>query len=121
MKGERGAVDRLRRRKQRIRAGLPPFGELLRGSFYERSIRCGKPACHCARGEGHPVAYLSVTLPGPRTEQVTVPPHLRPLVRRWVANYLRWWRAIEHVSTLNRGLLRRRLLVPPARSSRRPR
>ncbi len=121
MKDKRGPLEPLLRRKQRIREALPPFGDLLRGSFYKRSIRCGKPTCRCARGPGHPVAYLSVTLPGPRTEQVTVPPHLRPLVRRWVANYLRWWRAIEHVSTINRRLLRRRLLTPPARSSRRPR
>jgi hypothetical protein len=45
-----------------------------------------------------------------------------PLVRRWVANYQHWWRAIERVSEINRRLLRERLLTSsksPAAGSRR--
>jgi hypothetical protein len=44
-----------------------------------------------------------------------VPQVLVPVVRRWIANYQRWWRAIERVSELNRRLLRERLLpaTPP--------
>jgi hypothetical protein len=84
-------------------------------------VRCGKPSCHCASGVGHRRAYLGVTFAGGRTEQITVPRHLIPLVRRWVANYQRWWRAIERVSEVNRRLLRERLLTssPPGSKRRR--
>lgn len=99
-------------RRTRILAALPPFVELVRGSVFERSIRCGKPSCRCASGSGHPVTYLGTTFAGGRTQQITVPRHLVPAVRRWVANYLRWWRAIERVSAINRRLLQLRALPP---------
>jgi hypothetical protein len=106
------SASRLLQRRDALLATLPPFTEILRGSFFERTIRCGKPSCRCASGAGHRVAYVGVTLAGGRTEQITVPRQLVPLARRWVANYQRWWRAIERVSEINRRLLRERLLSP---------
>jgi hypothetical protein len=106
---------RLNRRKKAILDALPPFSEVLRGSFFERTVRCGKRSCRCATGPGHPVACVGVTYADGRTEQVTVPRQLVPAVRRWVANYQRWWRAIERMSAINRRLLRLRLL--PASST----
>lgn len=106
-------ATRLQALKQTVLSALPPFAEVLRGSFFERSVRCGKPSCRCASGEGHRRAYVGVTFAGGRTEQITVPRELIPLARRWVANYQRWWRAIERVSEVNRRLLRERLLDSP--------
>ncbi len=114
-------ATRLKRRRNTILASLPPFSEILRGSFFERLVRCGKPSCHCASGAGHPRAYLGVTFAGGRTEQITVPPHLIPLVRHWVANYQRWWHGIERVSAINRLLLRERLLTSSSPGSKRSR
>ena len=99
-------ATRLQQRRDAVLASLPPFSEILRGSFFERMVCCGKPSCRCASGEGHRRAYVGVTFAGGRTEQITVPRDLIPLARRWVANYQRWWRAIERVSTINRRLLR---------------
>jgi hypothetical protein len=107
-------ASRLLRRRDALLASLPPLGEVLRGSFFQRTIRCGKPSCRCASGAGHQVAYLGVTLAGGRTQQITVPQPLVPLVRRWVANYQRWWRAVERISEINRQLLRERLLPASA-------
>lgn len=109
---------RLQRRKETILESLPDFTAVLRGSFFVRTIRCGKASCRaCRDGKGHRVAYVGVTFPGGRTEQITVPKHMVPVVRRQIANYQRWWRAIERVSEINRKLLRERLLVPlPPRS-----
>lgn len=108
---------RLEQRREALLASLPPFVEILRGSFFERTVRCGKPSCRCASETGHRIACVGVTFAGGRTEQITVPRHLIPLARRWVANYQRWWRAIERVSEINRRLLRERLLTssPPRR------
>src|SRR4030042_4802275 len=88
----------LRLRRARIPAALPPLEEVLRGSFLQREIRCGKPPCRCAKGAGHPILYLTVTFPGGRTQQVTVPRDLARTVQRWIPNYRRWWEAIEEVS-----------------------
>jgi len=111
----------LEQRRNAVLAALPPFSEILRGSFFERSVRCGKPSCRCAKGAGHPRAYVGVTFAGGRTEQITVPPYLIPLARRWVANYQRWWRAIERVSEINRRLLRERLATSSGPGSKRRR
>lgn len=100
-------MKRLLDRRRRVVARLPPFEDLLRGSVVVRFLRCGKPTCHCVDGEGHRATYLSVTLPGGRTEQISIPLDLVPLVERQVANYRAWWNAIEAISAINREVLRR--------------
>jgi Family of unknown function (DUF6788) len=101
-------MNRLQQRRARILRRLPPIEEVLRGSIVERLVRCGRPSCRCASGQGHPTTSLSVTFPGGRTEQISLPPALVPLARRWVSNYRRWSDVVEDISALNRGLLRTR-------------
>jgi len=96
---------RLERRSRLLRS-LPPLEEVLRGSIVERTVRCGSAGCHCASGPGHRVTAFSVTFPGGRTEQISLPPDLVPLARRWVGNYRRWTEAVEKISAINRDLLR---------------
>lgn len=113
----------LLRRRHTVPKTLPPLEEVLRGSLLQREIRCGKPTCHCATGAGHPIVYVTVTFPGGRTQQVTVPPDLARTVRRWIGNYGRWWQAIEAVSALNRRLLQLREIpsdLPPRRARHAP-
>lgn len=113
-------MKRLVDRRRRVIARLPPFEDLLRGSVVVRFLRCGKPNCHCVDGEGHRATYLSVTLPGGRTEQISLPLDLVPLVERQVANYRAWWNAIEAISAINREVLRseRQKRVPRKRPVR---
>jgi hypothetical protein len=98
--------------RERTLRDLPPLTEVVRGSLVERYLRCGKPSCRCLKGPGHQAYYLTVSFARGRTEQVTVPKALVPVVERWLANYDRWWRAIEEISGTNRELLRRRWLEP---------
>jgi len=120
-------MRRLLERRRRILAKLPPLEEVLRGSVIVRSLRCGKPSCRCAEGEGHRATYLSVTLAGGRTEQISLPAALVPVAERGVAHYHAWWAAIEQLSAINRDLIRQRRQQPsgprrrPARRSPRPR
>lgn len=113
-------MKRLVDRRRRAVTGLPPLADVLRGSVVVRSLRCGKAGCRCADGEGHRATYLSVTFAGGRTQQISVPPELVPLVERQVANYHAWWNAIEKVSAINRELLRaeRQKRVPRKRPDR---
>jgi hypothetical protein len=116
-------VKRLIERRRRILERLPPLEEILRGSVVVRSLRCGKPSCHCAEGEGHHATYLSVTLAGGRTEQISLPAELVPIAKRGVALYHTWWAAIEKLSAINRDLIRKQreqLSAPRKRSAGRP-
>jgi hypothetical protein len=99
-------TKRLLTQRQRIVEKLPPIEEVLRGSILERSVRCGQPNCRCASGERHSATVLSVSFPGSRTEQISLPAAVLPTVRGWIANYQRWWEIIEKVSAINRDLLR---------------
>ena len=99
-------MKRLLDQRRRVLRALPPLEEMVRGSIVERRLRCGKPGCRCTRGGLHAATYLSATFAGGRTEQISLPADLIPLVRRWVANYGAWWKAVEKISTINRKLLR---------------
>ncbi len=99
--------DLLRRRRRAVNK-LPPLEEVLRGSVFVRTLRCGKAGCRCATSEGHRATYLSVSFAGGRTAQISLPARLVPVAKRWIANYLKWWEAVERVSEINRQLLRRR-------------
>ena len=92
--------------RQRAVHKLPPIEEILRGSILERSVRCGQPTCRCASGERHAATVLTVSFPGGRTEQMSLPATVARTVRGWVANYQRWGEIIEQVSAINRELLR---------------
>ena len=107
-----------RERRRRILAKLPPLEAILRGSVVERVLRCGKPGCHCAEGEGHRATYLSVTHPGGRTEQISLPAELVPVARRGVAVYRAWWAAIEKLSAINRDQIRQQRRQKAARRRR---
>jgi hypothetical protein len=112
-------------RRRRILAKLPPFEGVLRGSVVVRFLRCGKPGCHCAEGDGHRATYLSVTHAGGRTEQISLPAALVPLAERGVATYRAWWAAIEKLSAINRDSIRQQrrqqAALPRRSASRSPR
>lgn len=108
MQDTKPAAQDLRERRAHLIAQLPALDQVIRGSLFERTRRCGTPSCHCATGEGHATTYLGVTLGPGKTEQVTVPRDLVPVVRGWTENYQRLWSLLEEVSTINRELLRQR-------------
>lgn len=70
---------RLRSRAAQLLAG----SGILHGSLVERHRRCGKPNCHCAKGERHRGLVLTVRFEG-RSEQLHIPRHLEATVQRWV-------------------------------------
>jgi len=100
-------MRRVHARRRRILEKLPPLDEVLRGSVVVRSLRCGKPSCHCAEGDGHRATYLIVALAAGRTEQISLPAELVPIAARGVALYHAWRAAIEKLSAINRDLIRK--------------
>jgi hypothetical protein len=106
-KGNKAA--RLRQRKFALirKYGIPDG--LLPGSLALTHRRCGKPTCHCASGQGHPLWSLSFSVHGKKhVERIPAAwvPLLCPLVRGGKA----YKAAVAEVLAANArllGLLRR--------------
>ncbi len=80
---------------------------LLRGNLSERSTKCGKPNCRCARGQLHSALYL-VQSQGGKPRQICVPKAWHDRVRRAVEDYHEMQRLIEEISQLEWSRLGRR-------------
>lgn len=80
-KGE--AAARLRQRKYALLRQLQIPPDALPGSLALTHRRCGKPNCHCAQGEGHPLWLLTFMVHGKKRVEC-IPEEwvgqLRPLV-----------------------------------------
>jgi len=82
---------------------------------------CGKPGCHCARGEKHVSLYLAIRV-GARRKMIYVPPDLEPRVRDWVQSSQEIDRLLEIVSQSCLEQLLRDKQAPRARRGKtRPR
>ena len=101
----RGAeAARLRQRKDVLvrRHGVP--GEPLPGSLVQTHRRCGKPNCHCARGEGHPIWVLTFMVEGKKRVE-RIPPDWVDAVRERVAAGRAYKDAVAEVFAANAQLL----------------
>ena len=79
----------------------------LRGTLSQRSGKCGKPNCHCAKGELHQSLYL-VQSQGGKPRQICVPQLWQQRVRQAVNDYRQMQQLIEEVSELEWKRLRER-------------
>lgn len=57
-------ATRLRHRARRLLARFHLPKDALPGSLAVSHRRCGKPSCHCAKGDGHPFATLTFMVAG---------------------------------------------------------
>jgi hypothetical protein len=92
--------------RERLLKRLPATGEVLRGSFLQRTTRHTSGCSKCARGEGHSQTVLTISYPGGRTRQFSLHGEQVPQVRQWLSNYQKWKRTIEAICELNHVLLR---------------
>lgn len=58
---------------------------LLRGSLVLMRRKCGKPGCHCEKGEKHASLYLAVRANNKRT-MIYIPAALEETAREWIKN-----------------------------------
>jgi hypothetical protein len=92
--------------RAKLAAALPSTTEILRGSWLHRTIRHSTGCSVCVRGKGHPVWVLTISYPGGRTKQISLPPAQIPMVRQWLRNYRKLKANLERICELNHGLLR---------------
>ena len=65
-------ASRLRRRARLLLASFRVPDNALPGSLALSHRRCGKPSCHCARGDGHPLWTLTFMAGGKKRVE-TIP------------------------------------------------
>ena len=65
-------ASRLRRRARLLLARLHLSDDALPGSLAISHRRCGKPSCHCAKGDGHPLGTLTFMVAGKKRVE-TIP------------------------------------------------
>jgi len=98
-------ASKLRKRKYRIIRRYGFEEALLPGALTLAYRRCGKPTCHCATEEGHPMWVLSFSLAGKKHTEVIpadLADDLRPLVERGREHR----EALAELMRLNAKLLR---------------
>ena len=95
---------RLRQRKRRLLARLRIPPDALPGSLALTHRRCGKPSCHCADGEGHPVWSLTFMVKG-RKRVERIPSDWAEGVRRRVEEGREFKQAVAEIFTANAELL----------------
>ncbi len=98
--------DRERRRRSRL-AQIIYEAHFLRGTLFLRNVHCGKPGCHCARGELHACLYL-VRRQGGKLRQLFVPRQWEERIREAVKNHQEMEQLIEELSDLEWKRLKQR-------------
>jgi hypothetical protein len=97
-------ASRLRQRKFELLRRFQLPDHLLPGSLTESATRCGKPTCHCARGEGHPSWTLTFMVQGKRHVE-RIPQDWVEEVRGQVAAGREFQEAVREVLAANAQLL----------------
>jgi hypothetical protein len=94
---------RIRQRKFDLIRRFQLPDDLLPGSLSQQSLRCGKPNCHCAEGEGHRVWSLTFMAGGKKQVQ-HIPKHLVEEVRQRVEAGREYQEALREVMAANAHL-----------------
>jgi len=102
-------TDTLNKRRQQILDTLPPLDNIIRSSLIVRPIKCGKPNCRCATGEGHESLYLSSYYRG-HTFLDYVPKAYAEKMAQCIKDYEDATALLVELSEINLELFRRRKL-----------
>src|SRR3989442_14259719 len=105
---------RLRQRKFALIRQFRLPDNLLPGSLSLTHTHCGKPTCHCAQGEGHPVWSLTFMVKGKKRVE-RIPLAWMKEVRQRVEAGREFQDAVREVLAANAHLL---VLAPKRRKQR---
>lgn len=102
-------TDALFARRREILSAIPELdlAHIMRASLITRSIKCGKPNCRCATGEGHKSLYLSSYYNG-MTRLDSVPKSYLEKVSHCTKEYDTLLELLIELSCINLELFRRR-------------
>ena len=90
-------MSRFEARREAELGQLRTLGPVVAASLCERRVRCGNPACKCARGEKHSAWCLTFKHKG-RTRTVHVPRAMLQEVEQWAQEYRRAKQLLRQIS-----------------------
>lgn len=97
----RQRISQLGNRRRILETKIMHAGDMLKASYYERYIVCGKPNCKCSRGEKHgPVPWIT----GRKGEKVvsnSIPAGNVAKVKEMTGNYKEFRNAQKEVGVIN--------------------
>jgi len=103
----KASTQELTERREEILRSLPSMEHVIHGSLITRAIKCGKPNCRCATGDGHMSLYLSSFYHG-QTGMDYVPTAWETWIREGIENYGVIQELLLELTELNLELFRRR-------------
>ena len=113
------AASRLRQRKHELLRRFQIPKDALPGSLSQTHRRCGKPSCHCAEGQGHPMWSLTFMVDGKKRVE-RIPDEWVEEIRPLVAAGREFKEAVAEVFAVNAQLLALwRKQSPPKRTRKR--
>jgi len=101
------STQELNERKDQIIASLSSVGHVIHGSLIPGFVKCGKPNCRCASGEGHKALRLSSFYHG-RTAVDHVPVSWEPWMREGIENYKSAQELLLELAEIYLALFKRR-------------
>jgi len=101
------SVQELRDREAQILTALPQTRHVIHGSIVSKAVKCGKPNCRCANGEGHKGLYLSSNYHGHRELDYITKPWAE-WMREGVENYKLLQELILELAEIHLALYKRR-------------
>ena len=84
---------------------LAAAGPVLSGSLARVAVRCGNPACRCARGERHEAWIVCKKVNG-RSTSFHVPRALLDDVKAWTQEHKRVKKLLAEISALSERMVR---------------
>jgi hypothetical protein len=105
-----------RMRDARVRQ-LTAQGPVLGGSLVRIAKHCGRPGCHCQKGEKHVGWYLTRPVKG-KTQTTYVPQEVLEEVQGWIQEHRRLKKLMAEISELNRALIRTHVTQRKRRGTR---
>jgi hypothetical protein len=99
----------LRQRKALLLARFDPPADLLRASYVQHYLTCGKKNCRCQRGFKHgPFYYLVQCLGAAKVRKFLLKtPEQRRKARAGIAAHRKFQRQLAELSEINTELIRR--------------
>jgi hypothetical protein len=97
-------ANRLRQRKRQLVSRLKVPPDALPGSLAFTHRRCGKPSCHCADGQGHPLWSLTFMVQGKKRVE-HIPQQWADAVRQRVDHGRQFKETLAELLVLNAELL----------------
>ena len=97
-------ASRLRQRKHELLRRFRIPEHALPGSLALTHRRCGKPTCHCASGDGHPIWSLTFMVDGKKRVE-RIPTAWVEELRSLVAEGREYKNAVAEVFAINAQLL----------------